>query len=81
MPAPYQARGQSLIATGKFEAAIEDFNATLNVNNRNADAWAGLGLAYERMSNREKAIESYDRALVVEPNHKLARDGRARIRG
>jgi tetratricopeptide (TPR) repeat protein len=76
--APYQARGQSLIALGKYDAAVEDFNATLNVDNRNGDAWAGLGLAYEKQGNRQKASESYQRALVVDPNNKLARDGASR---
>ncbi|MDB5642952.1 MAG: Tetratricopeptide 2 repeat protein, partial [Hyphomicrobiales bacterium] len=76
--APYLARGQSLIALNKYDAAIEDFNATLNVDNRSGDAWAGLGLAYERQGNRQKATESYQRALVVDPNNKLARDGQSR---
>ena len=57
--APYQARGQSLIATGKYDAAIDDFNAALNVDPKNADAWAGLGVAYEKMNNKTKAMESY----------------------
>ena len=57
--APYLARGQSLIATGKYDLAIADFNAALNVDNTNADAWASLGLAYERSGNRAKAMKSY----------------------
>jgi tetratricopeptide (TPR) repeat protein len=64
---------------GKYDAAIEDFNATLNVDNRSDDAWAGLGLAYERQGNRAKAVESYQRALVVDTTNKLARDGLARL--
>jgi tetratricopeptide (TPR) repeat protein len=79
--APYQARGQSLIELGKFDAAVEDFNAALNVDNRNADAWAGLGLAYERQGNRAKAQESYGRALIVDPGNKVARDGQSRVGG
>ena len=61
--APYQARGQSLMATGKYEAAIEDFNAALNVDANNSEAWAGLGFCYEKLDNRAKAIESYQRAV------------------
>ena len=76
--APYQARAQSLTATGKFDQAIEDFNAALNVDNRNGDAWAGLGLAYERQGNKPKAVESYGRALVVDPANKAAREGQSR---
>ncbi|MGC2834331.1 MAG: tetratricopeptide repeat protein, partial [Methylocella sp.] len=51
----------------------------LNVDNKNAEAWAGLGLAYEKSGNRAKAIESYQRALAFDPNSQTAREGVARI--
>ena len=76
--APYISRGQSLTAIGKYDLAIEDFNAGLNVNNRSADAWAGLGLAYEKQDNMAKARESYARALVVDPGNKQALEGQSR---
>ncbi len=69
-----------MLALGKADKAIEDFNAALNVNNKDANAWAGLGLAYEKLGNRNKAAESYDRALAFDPNNKVARDGEARLR-
>ena len=65
--APYQARGQSLLATGKYDQAVDDFDAALNVNSNNAEAWAGLGLAYEKLGNKAKAVESYERATMVAP--------------
>ena len=77
--APYQARAQSLTVIGKYDQAIEDFNAALNVDNRNGDAWAGLGLAYEKQGNKTKASESYGRALVVDPGNRVAREGQGRI--
>ena len=43
------------MATGKYEPAIEDFNAALNVNANNSEAWAGLGLCYEKLNNHAKA--------------------------
>ena len=49
------------------------------MNNRNAEAWAGLGIAYERKGDRVKASENYNRALVVNPNSALAREGLGRI--
>ena len=42
------------MATGKYDAAIEDFNAALNVNANNSEAWAGLGLCYEKLNNHAK---------------------------
>ena len=77
--APYQARGQSLLATGKYDAAIEDFNAALNVNANNADAWASLGIAYEKLGNKSKAVESYNRAMQVNPRNPAARAGLQRL--
>ena len=76
--APYQARAQSLTVTGKYDQAIEDYNAALNVDNRNANAWAGLGLAYEKQGDRAKAAESFSRALVVDPANRVAREGQSR---
>ncbi|MCC2107642.1 MAG: tetratricopeptide repeat protein, partial [Hyphomicrobiales bacterium] len=73
-------RGESLLALGKYDKAIEDFNATLNVDNKNPNGWAGLGVAYEKQGNRVKAAESYQRALVLDPNNRIARDGASRVR-
>lgn len=81
VPAPYLARGQSLIALNKFDAAIEDFNACLNLDANLADGWAGLGLAYEKKGDKEQAKTSYDRALIVDSNNALAKDGIARLNG
>jgi tetratricopeptide (TPR) repeat protein len=77
--APYQARAQSLMAQGKFSAAIEDLNAALNVDTKNPEAWANLGLAYEKSNNAQKARESYARAKILDPNNQLAADGLSRI--
>jgi tetratricopeptide (TPR) repeat protein len=67
------------MATGKYEAAIEDFNAALNVNANNSDAWAGLGLCYEKLNNRPKALEAYQRAVLVDPNNGAARAALQRL--
>ena len=77
--APYAARGQSLVATQQYDKAIEDFNAALNVNNRDADSWAWRGVAYERMGNRQMAQESYQRALAVDSGNHVARQGNSRL--
>ena len=67
------------MATGKFDAAIEDFNAALNVNANNSEAWAGLGFCYEKLNNHAKAVESYQRAVVVNPNNSQARAALQRL--
>ena len=55
------------------------FNAALNVDNRNAEGWANLGVAYEKQGNRSKATESYNRAMEVDPQNALAREGLRRL--
>jgi Tfp pilus assembly protein PilF len=67
------------MATGKYQAAIEDFNAALNVDANNSDAWAGLGFCYEKLDNHAKAVESYQRAVQVDPNNAQARSALQRL--
>ena len=64
---------------GKYDAAIEDFNAALNVDNRTPEGWLGLGLTYERKGEKAKAIENYNRVLVLDPNNSIARQGLSRV--
>ena len=72
--APYQARAQSLTAEGKYEQSIEDYNAALNVDSKNAEAWAGLGVDYEKLGNRMKAQES----LFPRQDHRSRQPARQR---
>lgn len=78
---PYVARGQSLNALGKYDAALEDFTAALNVDNRNADAWAGRGFAQEKLGQRSEAQQAYQRALSLDGNNAQARAGQSRLGG
>ena len=77
--APYQARAQSLTAQGKYDQSIEDYNAALNVDAKNAEAWAGLGVDYEKLGNRAKAQESYARAKTINPDNHTANEGLSRM--
>ncbi len=67
--------------TGQLDKAIEDFNAALNINTKDAESWAWRGLAFERAGKRPEAIESYQRALTVQPSHATAKQGLARVQG
>jgi tetratricopeptide (TPR) repeat protein len=78
---PYIARGQSLNALGKYDSAQEDFTAALNVDNRNADAWAGRGFAFEKLGKKAEASEAYQRALAIDSNNAQARAGSSRLGG
>src|SRR2546422_1044415 len=53
----------------RYEQAIER-------DPRNADAWTGKGVAFEQLERFRDALEAYDRALFLKPNHELARKWR-----
>ena len=69
-----------MTSQAEIRQAIEDFNASLNVDNKNPNGWAGLGVAYEKQGNRQKAAESYQRALVIDSSNPIARSGASRVR-
>jgi tetratricopeptide (TPR) repeat protein len=81
--APYQARGQSLMAAGKYEAAIEDFNAALSVNSNNSDAWAGLGAGARIIGvHRNRVLIGFGRFRQSEhpvQRHRGLREGRGKL--
>src|SRR3989449_813850 len=43
---------------------------------RNADAWTGKGVALQQLERFRDALEAYDRALSLKPDHDLARKWR-----
>ena len=51
------------------------------MDNHNASAWAGLGLAYEKKGDRQKAAENYQRALSLNAGEPVAKQGVGRIGG
>jgi len=53
----------------RYEQAIER-------EPRNADAWTGKGVALQQLERFRDALEAYDRALSLKPDHELARKWR-----
>src|SRR3989454_475633 len=53
----------------RYEQAIER-------DPRNADAWTGKGVALQQLERFREALEAYDHALSLKPNHELARKWR-----
>ena len=49
------------------------------MNNKNAEAWASLGSAYEKSGNKIKARESYMRAKTIDPQNETASGGLSRL--
>jgi len=53
----------------RYEQAIER-------DPRSADAWTGKGVALQQLERFRDALEAYDRALALKPDHELARKWR-----
>ena len=53
----------------RYEQAIER-------DPRSADAWTGKGVALQQLERIRDALEAYDRALALKPDHELARKWR-----
>ena len=77
--APYAARGQSFVATNQYDKAIEDFNAALNVDNKDAIPGRGAAWPMERKGDRARRIESYH-ALSPSTTQHVARQGSSSCR-
>ena len=65
----YCQKGESQIARGKFEAAIQTFNRGLEIDRSNAGCWNGMGKAYAGLERYERAEECYTRALEIDPEY------------
>eukprot|EP00752_Nemacystus_decipiens_P019541 g17597.t1 len=76
---PYMARGLSYLSQRDFGAAIEDFDAVLGRDSRNVDAWINRGIAYEAAGDNENALVSYQRALTIDENSRIAQQGLGRV--
>ena len=67
--------GKIHIAQDKAKAALEDLAAELATFPDAAEAWEVQGIALAREKNFDKAEESYQRALALEPGRIPARTG------
>jgi tetratricopeptide (TPR) repeat protein len=61
------ARGYSLLQTGEFQAALEQFEEVADREPDEENPWDSLGEGYLANGMAEKALEAYSRALAIEP--------------
>jgi tetratricopeptide (TPR) repeat protein len=67
--AGYNARGFSQYKIGAFAEARADAQAALNISISNADAYHLLGLLEAHEGNAIRAVELFDEAIAIDPDH------------
>ncbi len=72
------AAGQSALAAGKPQDAIDSFEAALASDPRNVAAFAGIAQAYEKLGLPGKAVRYYREALAINPSDIAALEGQGR---
>jgi tetratricopeptide (TPR) repeat protein len=58
-------KGVVLANMGCFQEAIQEIEAVINNNPRNTHAYSRLGIIYEKIGDKNKAIEMYEKARKV----------------
>ncbi len=62
-PRPETTRDRAHRGAGEFDLALADFHRAIQLDPKNAAAWAGRGEIYFRMNQYAKAIADYSRAI------------------
>ncbi len=58
---------------GDAEMALLRYQQATGRDPRSADAWTGKGTALQQLERYREALEAYDRALELSPDHELAK--------
>ena len=67
----YQA-GQEQFKKRRYADAIKLFEGAVSLDGKNAQAYQGMGLTYQKMRDYAKAAESFKMATTVDPNYTAA---------
>jgi len=73
----YDTRGYVYYKMGDYAAALVDFNKALSMGE--TFAHYGLGLVYEALNERERAVDAYTRFLALYPAAPQSKDARRRL--
>lgn len=59
-----------LLANHNYPGAIQTYQKTISLDNNNAKAWIGLGLAYLHAGDKELSRAAFAEAVRIEPGRK-----------
>ncbi|MBN2444167.1 MAG: tetratricopeptide repeat protein [Spirochaetales bacterium] len=76
----YYFMGEIFIRQSEYSRADMAFSTALHFDSKVADWWARLGYAREMAENYQMALEAYDNALKLEPNHAEAKRGKNKVK-
>ncbi|OGF15263.1 MAG: hypothetical protein A2W00_06655 [Candidatus Eisenbacteria bacterium RBG_16_71_46] len=65
----------------QYDEAIELLQKSLEINDKDVQAWVWLAQGYQNSGNRRRAIENYDRALQLDPRQPDALRGKKSLEG
>ncbi|KAA6184095.1 tetratricopeptide repeat protein [Thiohalocapsa marina] len=65
----YYERGRSAYTAGNYSQAIAEFQQATRLDPRFADAYFGLGQAYEATNQDRQALSAYLSAIRIQPSH------------
>jgi tetratricopeptide (TPR) repeat protein len=72
----YFNRGLEKQQRGDNQGAINDYNETIRLNPKNADAYLCRGNAKSALGNKEGAISDFNEVIRINPNHSIAYSNR-----
>lgn len=60
--------GYSNLKKGEYHDAIRDFEEAIRLDEENSDSYIGLGFAYYRLNDMDRALESLEKGLGISSN-------------
>jgi tetratricopeptide (TPR) repeat protein len=63
-----------------YEKSKEILMKTLEINDEYPLTWSSLGELYEELGDEAEAIKHYEKALILDPNQKDAKEGLERLK-
>ena len=68
--------GLNQYSRGRNEEALASLSAALRAAPARAEAWSDLGVVHAAMERFEEALNCYDRAIALDPDHVAALNNR-----